>query len=128
MQSIATTSQAEIVSARNGVGPITIRGAGSDAGIGDIMKSDVGTPMRRRNLKSPMILQERGKFRTPHARSGSVDQVSPLQPQNDPVRQLLRKLKHEKGLREKAIRERQLNQMKEIEAINQQETRKFEEL
>mmetsp|Transcript_2078 Transcript_2078/g.2910 ORF Transcript_2078/g.2910 Transcript_2078/m.2910 type:complete len:133 (-) Transcript_2078:1600-1998(-) len=98
----------------------------SEREIGNILMSDVGTPIRRRNLKSPMILQER-KYRTPNIRGGSVDQGSPSR-QDDPVRALLRKLKTEKRLREKAHKERQLEQMKEYEARNEEQTRKFEEL
>ena len=102
MHSVDATSQGERIYEK-GMGPITVARTSSEIDHGNPMKSDVGTPMRRRNLKSPMILQERQKFRTPHARSGSVDQGSPS---NDPVHLLLRKLKHDKRIREKAIRER----------------------
>ena len=86
--------------------PITVVGAGSDRDVGNLLMSDVGTPMRRRNLKSPMILQER-KYRSPIMRGGSLDQSSanPSR-QEDPVRALLKKLKAEKRVREKAQRER----------------------
>ena len=72
LNSVANTSQGEVVSAKEGLPPITVGGAGSDGGIGNLLMSDVGTPMRRRNLKSPMILPDR-KYRSPNARGGSLD-------------------------------------------------------
>ncbi len=66
------------------------------------------------------------KFRTPHARGGSVDIQG--SPSNDPARHLIRKLNKEKLERQRVQRERQMIQIKTMEAKQEESIRKFDEM
>lgn len=95
--------------------------------------SQAMTPMKTRNIASPMFLDDHGsvaltrKYRTPHARGGSVD-IQQGSPRQDPARALIRKLKLEKMERQKVIQAKQLIQLREMEAKTEEQTKRYDEM